>query len=392
MHRRPSKTGYYFLEGINSFAAAYYFTYLLFHLRDAFGFGDLKNLAATAGFGLIYLVGSWYGGGFAQRHGYFTSLRTGFGGLLAAMMIGAWCPALWGQLLALLVWSWSICFTWPALEALACEHEAPADLPDRIGLYNTVWASAGALAALTGGTLYQALGPLSIYWLPGLTYGGMIVATIPLERRHDAWLAAAGPVVGHDLRHEGTAERARHFRTLAWVANPFSYMAINTLIALVPGIAAHMHLSVAAAGGLLSVWQFVRAVSFVLLWRWPGWHYRFGWFVAAFVLLLASFIGFTFAGAAWHLILVQVVFGLSTGLIYYSSLFYAMDASDTKGAHGGVHEAFIGAGICGGPAVSSATLWLLPQHPAGPTWTVGLFLAAGLAGVFVLRQRTRFGG
>src|SRR5262249_59664230 len=57
-----------------------------------------------------------------------------------------------------------------------------------------------------------------------------------------------------------------------------------------------------------------------------------------------------------ELLLAQIVFGCAIGLIYYSSLFYSMDLSDTKGEHGGIHEAAIGVGNCAGPAVGAASL------------------------------------
>ncbi len=49
----PSKTPFFVLEGLNSFATAYYFNYLLFLLRDEYGFSNEKNLAVAALHGLI---------------------------------------------------------------------------------------------------------------------------------------------------------------------------------------------------------------------------------------------------------------------------------------------------------------------------------------------------
>ena len=49
----PSKSGYYILEGLNSFATAYYFNYLMFLLRDAHGFTNLNNLTVAALHGVV---------------------------------------------------------------------------------------------------------------------------------------------------------------------------------------------------------------------------------------------------------------------------------------------------------------------------------------------------
>jgi MFS family permease len=86
------------------------------------------------------------------------------------------------------------------------------------------------------------------------------------------------------------------------------------------------------------------------------------------------------------LLLAQIIFGAAIGLIYYSSLFYAMDASETKSEHGGIHEAAIGLGNCIGPAVGATALWLAPQNATAGAWAVSGLLAIGFVGLFRLRK------
>ena len=289
-----------------------------------------------------------------------------------------------------------MCFTWPMLEALVSEHEAPAALPHRVGLYNVTWAVCSSTAYFFGGTLFESLGAQSLYWLPGAHYCVNYSLTIFLPRAHDAWLAQSTPdvlpaaEVGEDVAlPDRVSIRPRYFLKLAWIANPFAYMTINTLTAVVPGIAKNAGLSIPATGRVMAVWFIVRALSFVGLWFWHGWHYRFRWFISAFVMLVGSFVALMIVREVWQLVVAQIFFGWATGVIYYSSLFYAMDGSETKGEHGGVHEAFIGAGICAGPAVSAASLWLVPSQPLGPVWLVGAFLMAGGVGLVAVRAKAR---
>jgi hypothetical protein len=78
----------------------------------------------------------------------------------------------------------------------------------------------------------------------------------------------------------------------------------------------------------------------------------------------------------------EMVLGLAIGLIYYSSLFYSMDVgSDTKGEHGGIHEAAIGLGNCVGPAVGAASLHFLPQSAHSGALAVCVLLLGGLGGL-----------
>ena len=88
---------------------------------------------------------------------------------------------------------------------------------------------------------------------------------------------------------------------------------------------------------------------------------------------------------AW-LVLAQIAFGLAIGLLYYSSLFYSMDAGDTKSEHGGKHEAAIGLGIFLGPALGAVSLWQFPTHPNGSAWAVSGLLVVGLGLLLKVRN------
>ena len=168
---------------------------------------------------------------------------------------------------------------------------------------------------------------------------------------------------------------------MAWLANPFAYMSINTLIAVMPGIARRLEFSTMLAGFWGSVWCFARLGTFVGLWLWPGWHYRFRWLLPAYLGLVGAFITILLAPNLLVLVAAQMVLGGAIGLIYYSSLFYSMDSSETKGEHGGIHESAIGLGNCAGPAVGAAALQFLPHYGNSGALAVTLLLLCGLGGL-----------
>jgi hypothetical protein len=74
----------------------------------------------------------------------------------------------------------------------------------------------------------------------------------------------------------------------------------------------------------------------------------------------------------------EVAFGVTCGLMYYSSLFYSMDVGDARAEHGGLHEAAIGVGICAGPAVGAASLQFFPHSPNASAVAVSGMLVVGL--------------
>lgn len=386
MKSSPSKTGYYVIEGVHSFAASYFFNYLLQRLQRTYGLSGLEILALCSIHGLIYIPMSWFAGRHGQRHGYFGSLRIGFGGMLIAVVFPWLVPTVWAHCVGLAVWTATLCFTWPILEALVSEHESAARLPDRVGLYNVIWASTSAAGVFFGGTLYTRLGEASLYWMPAVVHAVQFVATYALQRRHDAWVSSV-PVESHASEPETAASvQPAYFARLGWIGNPFNYMAVNTVLAMAPALSARLGYDVGQIGRIMSAWQVVRAASFAVLWFWHGWHYRFGWFVGSLALLLGGFVAVVMAPNLWVLLVAQAFVGWASALLYYSALFYSMDGSSTKGEHGGIHEAFIGCGICGGPAVGAVAVWAT-GNPMSPAWAVGAFLAGGLATAGWIRRR-----
>jgi predicted MFS family arabinose efflux permease len=127
--------------------------------------------------------------------------------------------------------------------------------------------------------------------------------------------------------------------------------------------------------------------TFLALWHWPGWHYRFRWLFVAYLVMIGTFAAILTAPNLAVLVLAQIVFGGVIGLIYYSSLFYSMDLSDTKGEHGGIHEAAIGLGNFAGPAVGAASLYFLPQYTNSGAVAVSGLLLLGLGGLLAIWRK-----
>ncbi|MDE3099069.1 MAG: MFS transporter [Verrucomicrobiota bacterium] len=373
------------LEGLNSFATILYFNYLYFFMREAFGFGNKQNLMLAAFLGFIYVFAAWQAGRFGQRYGYLTAVKVGFA-LMAVSLVAAWMVrSVSGQILAASGVTVGMCFIWPTLEALVSDGAAVARLPDAIGIYNVVWAVTNAVAYFAGGSLIEAFGYEIIFTLPL----AMVVLQLALAwwlQRHAAVLArnavktAAAP-------HRPGSPQAAAFLRMAWLANPFAYIAINTLVAVMPGVAAKFQLLPMLAGFVCSIWCFARLAAFVWLWRRTDWHYRFSRLAGSFALLILSFATILMAPDLLALIAAQIIFGGAIGLIYYSSLFYSMDAGEARGEHGGIHEAAIGAGNCAGPAVGALSLQFLPQFANSGAVAVSGLLLCGFGGMLAIWRR-----
>jgi len=313
----PAKILFYLIELINCYAAVYYSNFLFFYLRRTFGFGEVENLLTAALGGFVYIIAAWQGGKLAQRYGCIRLIYIGCCGVILSLALGMIFTTATTQVMVFCLWTVGVCFIWPALETLVSER-AGAELPKMVGIYNVTWAAGGAVGYFTAGILIEKLGMASVFWLPlGLTV--IELAILPFAARclkkENNYPCPEEPLIPAVCKAD-----AKRFLQMAWIANPFSYVAINTVIPLVPSIAEKLDLSTGMAGIICSLWMFVRLAAFAAFWQWTGWHYRFRWLAGSFLLMIVCFFGFLMAHSIGLLLAAQVGFGLSIGLIYYSSL------------------------------------------------------------------------
>ena len=78
--------------------------------------------------------------------------------------------------------------------------------------------------------------------------------------------------------------------------------------------------------------------------------------MAGFGAVIGGFLGLMLGPTLAWVVVAQLAFGVGIALMYYSSLFYAMDGSTSHGEQGGTHEALIGLGMGCGPAVTGLAL------------------------------------
>ncbi|HEY3915740.1 MAG TPA: MFS transporter, partial [Verrucomicrobiae bacterium] len=386
---RKLKAAVFVLEGLNSLSTTYYFYYLYFYTREKFQFGTLQNLWLAAGLGFLYAFGSLFGGRFAQKFGYFTAIELGVSAMLISFFACAFVTSWQALILLTMMGNVGMSLVWPAVEALASEGELPARLPAVVGLYNLVWSVTAALAYFTGGLMMDKWGARTIFFLPAAIMAAelVIIVLVHIGARRESTFepAIVRPLLHAEPEGYKSPIAPQTFLKMAWIANPMAYIAANTVIPTIPSIAKKMAFTPAMAGFVCSLWFFTRTATFIGLRLWPGWHYRFRFLASTYIAMIISFAGILLAPNQWILLPSEALFGIALGLIYYSSLFYSMDVGETKGEHGGLHEAAIGFGNGTGPAVAAITLTALPSIRASGTLAVCGILIIGLAALFWIR-------
>jgi predicted MFS family arabinose efflux permease len=399
--QRNLRRGLFLMEGMNAMASGYYFTYLFFYMQKNFAFGERENMLLTMVYGFCYMVSAYSAGRLGHKYGYFRLLAVGFSGMAAMLVAGGLAAQFLGissatkiiETIVLGVWTLSACLTWPTLQSLLKEGQAPSELPRTAGHYNMVWACSASFAVLTGGAIMQWLGETAFFWVPLGIHAVQLcilprVHRLSLQCGESAAVATPVPEVTAEMNPRPIA-KARMFLLLAWLANPFAYVAIYGLIPIVPQLSEKLGLTTAQAGAVFSIWQWVRLGAFVLFWLWPGWHYKFRWMLAAFLAMIASFAVILLSAQVWLIVVAQLVFGLSVGLIYFSSLFYSLDVGESKGKEGGFHEAAIGLGTFLAPTAAFAGLQFSRGNIDAMIGSISGLLVFGLILFLLMQWRAR---
>jgi hypothetical protein len=269
------------------------------------------------------------------------------------------------------------------------------NMPARTGIYNLCWSLANvagyALAALAVSRL--AASP-AIFLIPAAIHLVQFLRVV--SHRAKAESATEG-VQAADTDHAGRdlpERRMRRFMRGGWLANAVLNGLIGAFFALAPRLARQLHMSDAATIFLLSTFMVVRAVSFGVLWKWTGWHYRAGWLYAALAAGPASVAAIFFIPHPLVLAAGLSAFGFSAGLAYSASIYYTHNVGRGQARHGGFHEAILGIGGFLGPLIAVGGS-LLAERPGGwdrapelaLTAAAALAVLAGMGFILLADQR-----
>ncbi|MFW5841574.1 MAG: hypothetical protein ACOCZE_13405, partial [Planctomycetota bacterium] len=172
--------------------------------------------------------------------------------------------------------------------------------------------------------------------------------------------------------------RLKRMRTLLSVGRLHlisSYCFMWILAAIVPNILEDRFLlAVAVATAVAAILEASRLAAFVSLTRFGSFCDSIPALLVVTVTLPIGFVVVLFAPNLPVLIVGEIVFGLSAGVIYYASLYHALVVKNAAVSAGGAHEGLIGLGFAAGPIFA-----LLGLSLPGVTKMTGLSL--GVAAV-----------
>jgi MFS family permease len=384
-------------EAVNSAAATLLTVGLPFYMNHRFGWGARENFATAACQGMLYVLGALSAKSISRHWRRESSLLALYADMTVfAIAVGFSASLGWAIPTALLVIvaSGLMGASWPMLESLVSAAGDPSRLSRRLGSYNIVWATTGAITLAACGAIIQHAPAWAFFGIVAsahLLAGGIIslrtFGTTPDHHGCDssASLPEADPLDAlQPVLHEDVARQHRLSLWLSRIALPSTYVVIFGLAPALPSLHIIKQLSPAIATLVASIWFIARAVAFLIAGNTTFWHRRPVLMLAASITMLIGFLGTIVAGslpgmghfqALLAMAAAQIVLGFSIGTIYSASLYFGMAMSEGSTEHGGYHEALIGLGQVLGPLVGATMQWI---HP-GAIWPAALGISAIIA-------------
>ena len=317
---------------------------IYFYSHDRLGFGDMENLGLALGFGAAYVSGAVASHALASRVSekrlmifsivaqilcHFTLFCWPFSPVVVVAM-----NTLLGGLNGL---------KWPVIESYISAGRTPSQQAVVVGKFNLGWSVPIPLALLVAG-------PLIAWWASSLFALAGLMNLVSLAL---AWPADRRPThLAEDHPERPTPEAMARYRGLLAASRSTmfgSYSLLWVLAALLPGVYAGLDVSVQWATALSGAIDVVRAVTFLVMQLYVGWHFRrlpivwviFGLPLGFFAALYGPNVATVLAG--------EVLFGAMAGMTYYAALYYAMVVKNAAVEAGGAHEGLIGAAFVVGP-------------------------------------------
>lgn len=289
-----------------------------------------------------------------------------------------------GQVYALtVVCGLCIAAFWPSIEASTGEDLHGVKLLRSVGGYNISWATGVAIGPFLAGYLYGRSPALAFYVPAALA----ILAGTAILLRPTGNLAERS-----ETRHPELCARrpnGKAYLYAGWVANFGAWFCVGMLRNIFPTLGKHLGLTSSQIGFVLFLWAFMLALTFFFLRLSDRWTYRLTPLVSFQVVLATGFLLVFLANGLWMLSAGVILMGLGTGMTYFSSLFYALDGHDDKGAKSGIHEVVLATGSLVGPLLGGVAAQLISIRAPYLLCTMVVLLCAIVTLALLKREERR---
>lgn len=231
---------------------------------------------------------------------------------------------------------------WPSLEAMVGEMGTMSSLGKRVMAFNIAWNSGVIIGYATSGYIYEMHHSIPFYFASA---GSLCSALLVTAHTHSPQDQVSYETIV-------LSPKAKAFVYIGWTANFSSWLTLGVLRYIFPKLISELGIQPSVFGLLMVCWATTQAMVFIALGTVTRWQCKFRFLALAQMLgcLGLLIIWLTYSPRSWAFAL--FLFGLCTGMTYFSSIYYSLSGHADLGNKTGWHEAILSSGGFFGPFIA----------------------------------------
>lgn len=241
---------------------------------------------------------------------------------------------------------------WSPYEAWIGEISDGRPLEKRVRMFNLAWTIGVMIGNAISGYAYEWDYRIPFYFASCGSFIAMVIVSLHSK-----------PIVNniHNENLENGKDEndipsymKRKFLYMSWIAIFFAWVTLGVLRYIFPKLINDLGILPRYYGILMLIWSGTQVFMFYILGATKKWHYKIEFSIVCQMLGCIGFfiIYITNYPIFWGIAL--VFFGIQTGMVYFSSLYYSLCGHTDTGNKSGWHESILSSGAFIGPFIAGA--------------------------------------
>lgn len=242
--------------------------------------------------------------------------------------------------------SFGMAMFWPSIQSWLAENIKKKDLHKTISNFNISWSLGLMSGSFLGGVLFEMDSRIPFFVAAAFILSLIILLwNIPCKKQ---------AIANSFEKIPDSVDRAiaSKFIYIALIANFVSWSIIGTVRNIFPKLALFLKFSPGEIGALMFALSAAQTAMFFILGKTNKWHYRLGFLLFFQGIAAIYLVAFLFVSITPLFFIIFLFIGLSSGMTYFSSIYYSLYNEEDRGRRSGIHEGFLGAGALFGPFFS----------------------------------------
>ncbi len=242
---------------------------------------------------------------------------------------------------------------WSPYEAWIGEISDGRPLEKRVRMFNLAWTIGVMIGNAISGYAYELDYKIPFYFASSGAFVAMLIVSFyskpDIRNNH---IGSSNNIKNDE--NDIPAYIRMKFLYMSWIAIFFAWVTLGVLRYIFPKLISDLGILPRYYGILMLIWSGTQVFTFYVLGATKKWHYRIEF---SFVCQMLGCIGFliiyiTNYPILWGIAL--MLFGVQTGMVYFSSLYYSLCGHIDTGNKSGWHESILSSGAFIGPFIAGA--------------------------------------